>query len=178
MQKIPPPKSVIAGVDFGYINPSVILIIYIDHDDNCYVVEELYQSGLTIGELINKGLMLKEKHGIEIFFADPSQPAYIREMNSGGLNTLAAKNDILPGISAIGEKLKVNESKKPALLINKECKNLIYELENYRYVEKDRTGGFTEIPLKKDDHACDALRYAIYSMKKTFRPRSFKPRWL
>jgi hypothetical protein len=100
MLKMPPSnsKTVIAGVDFGYINPSVILVIFIDNDDNFYVVDELYQSGLTISELISKGLRLKEKYNIKIFFADPSQPAYIREMNNNGLYTLAAQNEILPGI--------------------------------------------------------------------------------
>jgi phage terminase large subunit len=179
MLKMPHPKTVIAGVDFGYINPSVILVIFIDNDDNFYVIDELYLSGLTISELVSKGLRLKEKHKIEIFFADPSQPAYIREMNNSGLYTLAAKNEILPGINAVCEKLKIREDGRPALLINKRCKNLIFELENYRYAGKDGgKGAFTEIPEKKDDHACDALRYAIYSMKKMFKPKSFKPRWL
>lgn len=172
-------KSVIAGVDFGYINPSVILVIAINPDDELFVVDELYRSGLTISELIDEGLKLKEKYGIEVFFADPSQPAYIKEMNSSGLYTLSAKNDMMPGINAVCEKLKVKESGRPSLFISAECKNLIRELEKYRFFQKnDARGGETEIPLKKDDHACDALRYAIYSMKRAFRPKTFRPKWL
>lgn len=179
MLKMPKPKSVIAGVDFGYTNPAVILVIAIDNDDIFYVLDEFYQSGLTIKELIAKGLKLKDKYNIEIFFADPSQPAYIREMNNEGLYTVAAKNDILPGISAVSEKLKVKEDGRPSLFIDKKCKNLIHELENYKYAEKDgKNGAHTEMPVKEDDHACDALRYAVYSMKKMFKPKSFKPRWL
>jgi phage terminase large subunit len=173
------PKNIIAGVDFGYINPSAIVVILIDNDDIFYVVDELYKSGLTIMDLIYEGQKLKEKYGIELFFADPSQPAYIKEMNNQGLYTLSAKNDILPGISAVNEKMRENDSGKPSLIIDKRCKNLIYELENYRYIgEKGKNHAYAEIPVKKDDHACDALRYAVYSMKSMFKPRSFRPKWL
>ena len=179
MLKITKPKSVIAGVDFGYINPAVMLVIAIDNDDIFYVLDELYKSGLTIKELIAKGLELKGKYNIEMFFADPSQPAYIREMNNEGLYTIPAKNDILPGISAVSEKLKIKGNGKPSLFIDKKCKHLIHELENYKYAEKNGSGGaYAEIPVKKDDHACDALRYAVYSMKKMFKPKSFRPKWL
>jgi phage terminase large subunit len=179
MLEISEPKSVIAGVDFGYTNPAVILVVAIDNDDIFYVVDEFYRSGLTIKELITKGSKLRNKYKIEIFFADPSQPAYIREMNNEGLYTVPAKNDILPGISAVSEKLKIKQDGRPSLFIDKKCKRLIYELENYKYAEKERgNGAFAEIPVKKDDHACDALRYAVYSMKKMFKPKSFRPKWL
>ncbi len=173
------PKNVIAGVDFGYINPAVILVIAIDGDDRYYVVDELYKSGLTIADLIARGLELKSTYNIEMFFADPSPPGYIKEMNSAGLYTLSAKYDILPGINAVSEKMKIPKDGTPSLLIDPKCKNLIYELENYRYTEGQKNNGAAaEMPVKKDDHAVDALRYAIYSMKKLYRPRSFRPKWL
>ena len=47
------------------------------------------------------------------------------------------------------------------MFIDKNCVNLIRELESYRY-EKDVYGrNYSERPLKKDDHAVDALRYAL-----------------
>ena len=173
------PKSVIAGVDFGYINPSAIVVVAIDSDDNHYVVDELYRSGLTISNLIADGVRLRDKYAVEVFFADPSQPAYIKEMNASGLHTIAAKNDIIPGINAVCEKLKVNSDGRPSLFVSKRCKNLIRELENYRYLTKGGAAeSMTEVPVKCDDHACDALRYAVYSMKCIFKPKSFKPKWL
>jgi phage terminase large subunit len=122
---------------------------------------------------------LKRKYKIEKFYADPSQPALIKQMNSDGLHTLPAENEIMPGISAVCEKLKFDADGKPSLYIDKKCKNLIHELENYRYSKKTgENGSYTETPAKKDDHACDALRYAVYSIKKMFKPKSYKPKWL
>ncbi len=172
------PKSVIAGVDFGYSNPAVILVIAIDNDDVYYVIDELYQAELTVRDFIVKGKEFKELYGVEIFFADPSEPGIIAEMNNEGLYTVPAKNNILPGISAVCEKLKLNSKGSPSLVIDKKCRQLIKELENYRYSERADGGGPTELPVKTDDHACDALRYAVYSMKKMFKPKSYKAKWL
>lgn len=171
-------KTVVAGVDFGFINPSAITVIGIDNDDNYTVIDEFYQSGLTITELIAEGEKLKKDHGISLFYADPSQPAYIKEMNGSGLHTLAAKNDILPGIDAVSEKLKIRiKTDRPGLLISAGCVHLISEIQNYRYADSDNKN-IKEVPVKKDDHACDALRYAIYSLKKTFKPKTFKGNFL
>ncbi len=44
------------------------------------------------------------------------------------------------------------------------CTNLIREIESYVWDPKSSEKGYDE-PLKKDDHAVDALRYAITTHK-------------
>jgi hypothetical protein len=40
--------------------------------------------------------------------------------------------------------------------------NLISELETYAYPEKKPLHNEPETPIKENDHACDALRYALF----------------
>ena len=47
------------------------------------------------------------------------------------------------------------------MLIDKNCVNLIREIESYRYEKNTYGRNYSERPVKKDDHAVDALRYAL-----------------
>ena len=51
------------------------------------------------------------------------------------------------------------------LLITKSSVNLIKEIESYSW-KTDLNGNILEEPVKFNDHALDALRYAVYSYKK------------
>jgi phage terminase large subunit len=67
---------------------------------------------------------------------------------------------------------------KPCLFIHPRCKNLIEELEGYRYADKKGKSNIKEEPIKLADHACDALRYGLYSYEKGFIPRSYRGSFL
>lgn len=49
---------------------------------------------------------------------------------------------------------------KPGFLVSKNCPNTIREFFAYRWDEDD-----PEKPLKKDDHTCDAVRYAVTTFR-------------
>jgi phage terminase large subunit-like protein len=58
------------------------------------------------------------------------------------------------------------DGKYPGLLIDPRCEKLIWELKRYRWKtysdkKKQYENNPYDEPHKKDDHACDALRYAI-----------------
>jgi phage terminase large subunit len=44
------------------------------------------------------------------------------------------------------------------------CQQTIRELAGYRYPDGTDTKNPKDEPVKKDDHTCDALRYAVYSV--------------
>lgn len=62
--------------------------------------------------------------------------------------------------------IRTKDGKYPRLVIDPRCDKLIWELKRYRwktYADKKKqyeNNPYDE-PHKKDDHACDALRYAI-----------------
>ena len=75
-----------AGLDYGFRNPSCLLVVGVDGDGNFYVVMEFYKSGLTISELAASirdvmAPFLANFHEISV---DPSAPAVIEEVDRMG----------------------------------------------------------------------------------------------
>jgi len=78
-------------------------------------------------------------------------------LKNKNIKVVNANNDVETGIS----KLK-SFFKNDIVHVDRRCKNLIKELESYRYERGRSTSkNQSEMPVKKDDHACDALRYSI-----------------
>ena len=128
--------------------------------------KEFYKSGLTSRELANETLVASGKYHFNKIYCDPSGQNAIAEMRNVKLRSMDADNDIDNGVA----KLK-SMFRNDLIFIDKGCKNLIKELESYRY-EKDRfTKNLTERPIAKDNHAVDALRYAVTDFNPYKKPR-------
>lgn len=87
----------------------------------------------------------------------------IEEFYDHGFDFEPGINNVEPGIIRVREFFTIDQNKKSRIYIFKDkCPNLCWELEHYRYKElneaADRTHNQSEEPVKKDDHACDALR--------------------
>jgi PBSX family phage terminase large subunit len=158
-------KSVIYGVDWGYTNPSVILAIGLDSDNRAYVMEEFYQKRIAIEDLVGIAKQMQARYGEGAFYADPSEPQFIAAFNNAGLSCIAANNEIMPGINNVGKLLEVKDDKRASLYIDPSCVNTIMELENYSYPESRENRPELDKPLKVHDHAMDALRYALISLR-------------
>lgn len=152
---IPEVKKTIIGVDFGYTNPAAIVKILVTKDDNYYIVDEWYKRQQTTEQIIQKCKQFTPNEA----YPDPAEPDRINEMVTAGLNCRDVSKDIVAGINRVRELFKQGRIK-----INKNCHNLIWELETYHYPEGNRDRNQSELPEKKDDHICDATRYALYSI--------------
>lgn len=154
--KRPPVAEVIAGVDFGFTNPSVIVRIEHDVDNHYWLTDEWYRTGKTTLELIEQAKTM----GINTFYPDPAEPDRIEDMKRAGLNCREVSKDIEKGVESVRELFKQGR-----LHIHKDCLNTIAELESYHYPDKRPTrmdGNEPEVPVKEKDHAMDALRYALF----------------
>lgn len=163
----------IAGVDFGYTNPTVFLAIAVDNDDCMHVCEEIYQSGRTLEQMKDEILRLHGKYGIEAYFCDPSSPDLIATLRSWGLSAREANNDILSGIMEISSRLPLRGD-RPRLTFDKGCSRTIEEMGQYRYPDAKANRNPEEKPIKLYDHAMDALRYAAMSLRKTTSTSRFQ----
>lgn len=146
--------EVLAGVDFGFTNPSVILRIEHDTDNHYWITSEWYKTQQTNAQLIEYAKTLS----VNIFYPDPAEPDRIKEMSDAGLNIREVSKDIEKGIDSVRELLKQDR-----LHIHKDCINLINELETYRYPDKKPEHNEPEVPVKENDHAMDAMRYALHN---------------
>ena len=144
----------IYGIDFGFNNPSVILEIGLK-DDNIYIIKELYETHLTNEELITKLKSFVENVNSEIY-ADSAEPARIEEISRAGFNIFPAKKDVKDGIDFLKRKM---------IYLYKDCTNTIKEIQMYKWKE-NKNGEILDEPVKFNDHAMDALRYAVYTYYK------------
>lgn len=158
-------KEHIAGVDWGYTNPAVVLVVGIDGDGRMWVVDEFYQRRVMIEQQIAAAQEFQRRYNVQRFLCDPSEPQFIAKFQQAGLPAIAGDNALRPGIAAVYSRLAVQDDGKPRLFVSPRCVNLIVEFENYRYPEQ-KGEIVKETPLKAFDHALDALRYAVMDQQR------------
>jgi PBSX family phage terminase large subunit len=143
----------IIGIDFGYTNPSAIIPISIDGDNHYWILEEFYKTHQTTEQIAEQAKLYKATK----VYADPAEPDRIELLRKNGLNCRDVSKDIVAGVDRVRELFKQGR-----IHISPNCINLIHELETYRYPEKKAESNEAEKPVKENDHALDALRYALY----------------
>lgn len=149
-------KYHVAGFDVGYRNPSCVLAVGIGSDNEIYIKKEFYKDKMTHVELANEVSMMDSKFNFHRIYVDPSALDAIETMKTKRLRVYLGNNDLDGGIS----KLK-SMFRNDLIFIDSSCKNLIKEIESYRYGKDRFSKNLTEQPIKKNDHAVDALRYAV-----------------
>lgn len=154
-------KTVVAGVDWGYQSPGVILIAGVDEDGRKWGLHEEYRRQRQIDEWADVAKELRDVYGVERFFCDPSEPKYIDKFVERGCKAEAADNSVLPGIQLVKRELIKRTDGLPRLIIPPGWVWAASEFEQYQWQENRRDGGFADSPLKVNDHAMDALRYLI-----------------
>jgi phage terminase large subunit-like protein len=101
-----------------------------------------------------------------------------------GVNIILGDNNVEAGINRVRRYLMCAPGQTPRWQCTTDCVNLIREMRHYRwktYISpkmRDRVNKF-EVPLKKNDHACDSLRYFLMSRPDTAdlaaRPKPHEP---
>lgn len=159
----------IIGIDYGTHNPcSFVLIGYDSYGGPFTVCEEYYYDGRTqaksgaaqktdsqYADDLQKFIGKRKLQGI---FADPSALSFRTECQRRGLYLAPADNSILDGIRYVGTLLSNN-----MLYVDRSCRNVQKEFSSYAWDEKAQMRG-EDKPLPENDHALDAIRYALYTM--------------
>jgi hypothetical protein len=141
------------GVDFGFTNPTAVLTIDKDGEGVYWITSEWYKPGKTNIEVVEYA----KSQAPNAIYPDPAEPDRIEEMRRHGLNCRDVSKDIEAGISKLQELLRAGRIK-----VHSSCVNTIAEFESYAYPEKKPDHNEPELPIKENDHAMDALRYALY----------------
>lgn len=158
-----PMKSHIAGYDDGYRNPACLLIGGFDSDNKLFILHEYYKSDRTTDEITRDIKPLYEQYDLRKIFCDPSGLNAIETFKRHSMRALDANNIVKDNKKGEGSGISKLKSlfKQNYVFIDKSCINLIKQLQSYRYDKDKASGNYTEEPVKKDDHAVDALRYLV-----------------
>lgn len=167
-----PKWTTFACADYGFTNPNVWLLLQVDpFGEKVRVMDEVYERGLTADEFADE-IIRRElaPSSCVAFYPDPASPGDTRVLEEklkirhrGGTG-----GELRFRIDAIRSALKMRHDKLPsghvdrvpALQIHRRCTSTINDFLNYRYPEKkseSRDSNNPEAPMKKDDHAPEAL---------------------
>jgi PBSX family phage terminase large subunit len=161
----------VAGIDYGSVNAFCCLLIgvstgrHTQTGKRMWVEKEFYWDPKVMGkqkvnsEFAEDVYNFLEPYSIRGIYLDPSAEAFQLELKKRGMHVMHANNDVENGIQ-----MMTTEMKKGNLYVLDECKNTIRELQSYVWDPKAAEKGYDQ-PLKKDDHACDALRYVMATHK-------------
>lgn len=137
------------GVDFGWTNPTAVIVMGYDGDGRVHVLDELYEKQLKTEDLI-KGLQdFRQVYGEGEVLCDASAPETIDAIRRAGLNATGYHSKREDGIHELGGRFPKAGDGKPRIFVSQKCVNLVSELLEYKE------------DVKENDHAVDALRYSL-----------------
>ena len=80
-----------------------------------------------------------------------------------GLYLMYDKVDIQPKLERVRTILRDPMSGKPKIYVHPRCVNMIAEFGKYRYPEPKEMVAERDVPIKKYDHAMDAMGYGLWN---------------
>ena len=164
-------KYSLSGVDWGWTDPTVVLVGAVGTDGFIHLVEEFYESKSSKEKINDTAVGFRDKWGVLTFWCDPSRPDSIYDLKTVGLDARRAKNELDYGIAEVYNRL---DSGMIKIDYNK-CPHTVEEFGMYRYDEDDSGKILKTVPIDADNHCMDALRYLIYShRKRTSRQSSMR----
>ena len=148
--------EVIYGLDFGYNHPTSLIKV-IQANNKYYVEELLFESKLTTPDLIIKlNNLIPDQYRDKPIYCDYSRPETIEDVKRAGFKAKEANKLVKAGIDYI---------KSKEVFIHVDSVNLWKEVNLYSW----KTSGeqILDEPVKLNDDGLDAMRYAMYSGKKS-----------
>lgn len=161
---------VIGGQDWGFTNPGDLQVWLLDGDGRMVLAHEVYMTRQLIGWWVEQAKDAVAFWGMETLVCDPSQPAAIQEMVSGGVHATAAINDIPDGIDRVYSRLVVQADGLPRLMVRRHALDARDPNREEKFqpcgLREEITGqvwknkGRKEEPADGENHAADVVRYS------------------
>ena len=178
-----PPKTDTASkhyvsIDYGTQNATVFLL-WAKYGKEWYCIDEYYYSGRDQSKQKTDEQYSKELRSFvgalkPTIIVDPSAASFIAQLRKDGFKVVKAKNDVMDGIRATQTAMNQH-----TIYFTEKCKNLFVEFASYIWDEKAADRG-EDKPVKQFDHACDALRYFVYTIlaKQNTVKITKRPAWM
>jgi len=169
-----PPRAAeywIAGIDYGTNNSFACVLIGVSTGVRQQIGKSLWVEKEYYWDSVKKG---RQKTNLEYakdvrdflgdydvkgIYVDPSAASFKLELRRMGMTVIDAENEVVDGINHMA-----SEMHNGTLLVCENCTNIIREIEGYVWDPSAAKKG-EDKPLKVNDHAVDAARYALYTHK-------------
>lgn len=157
-------RQYVLSIDYGTQN-AFCALLWASIGGVWYAVREYYYSGRDAGQQKTDAeyardleQFTEELDGDMKVIIDPSAASFIEQLRrmGGKYRVTKADNDVADGIRETASAMRQGKIK-----ITRACKNLISELQGYAWDPK----ATEDRPIKLNDHACDAMRYFVKTMR-------------
>jgi len=154
-------KLIRYGLDFGYTNdPSALIALY-SYNGGYIIDERLYLKGQS-NKNLSDVILAQDEHALVV--ADSSEPKSIDEIKSYGVSIVGAKKRK----ENVGGKKSYNawaieKVQELKISITQRSVDTLREYRTYLWAT-DRDGRIINEPEGGNDHALDAVKYAIISL--------------
>lgn len=169
------------AIDYGTTNPYADLLIGLGADQRLYVVSEYrWDSRAERRKKTDAEYSAARKRWLasvphpqtnvigvqpEWTVVDPSAASYVEQLHRDGVHGVTpADNSVLDGIRTVGSLIAAGR-----LLVHESARGLIEEIPGYSWDDEKAEKG-EDVPIKMDDHSCDALRYGVRTTEALWRP--------
>jgi hypothetical protein len=142
-------REVRFGIDFGWTEPTAVVVVAYDGDGRVWVLDEFYKTKVGVEELVGVAKEFVSKYGNGEFLCGQDEPQSIFGLQKAGLRASSYRLKREDGLKELGPRFPKAGDGKPRIFISRRCVNLISELLEYK------------VEVKERDHAVDALRYAL-----------------
>lgn len=149
------------GYDAGWDDPRVLLDIRKTHTGQFAVWDVFYRSESRLAEVVDPDGILDDDRDAWIVGRPKGvvycehEPAHIQQFRAAGWPALKADKSLDGGIDHVRDRLSTDTDGRPGVLIADRCTDVIQEFASYK---KDEVG-----TSSAQDHALDALRYALFT---------------
>ena len=152
--------------DFGFVNALCCLDVQISPRDEVFVWREAYDKGISLQEMINYFKTRNNPPGYQVVhsFGDAADQEAVLMINRLWKPCIAlqeSKTNWRDGIEVVKKFLEERPDGSYGVYVDPSCNNTIREFMTYQMASTKTKNDPMEKPLKKDDHAMDALRYGI-----------------
>jgi PBSX family phage terminase large subunit len=165
-------RVLVAGVDYGTVNPLAAVMLAVTADGRLAVTREYRHDSrsarrqLTDAEYsvaLRDWLALDEDRPRWIT-VDPSAASFSEQLHRDGVRGVTdADNSVADGIRLVASLFATGR-----LIIHRSCAGLIGEIPGYSWDDKAAQKGIDK-PIKVADHSVDALRYAVLTTHAAWR---------
>lgn len=167
VSKLPTMQRILCiGVDYGTTNPTRGILIGLGEDNRLYAMAEWApNTGTTSDRASTMREFLKNNGQPDYIFVDPAAAEYKLQLRRDGFTNVAnGSNKVKAGIGVVNALLSTEQ-----LLIHESCTELLGEIPGYVWDSKAAEKG-EDAPVKLNDHACDALRYGVFTSRPMWQP--------
>lgn len=141
--------KVAIGLDFGYTNDPTGAVLCGVYDNNLYLDEICYRTGMLSRDIIKT----LSSYNLMVY-ADSADPRLIDEIHLGGVNIYPV--DKFQGSVVAG----IDKMQEMNIFVTSRSSNLLKEFRKYVW-DKDKDGNYINVPIDAWNHGIDASRYYV-----------------